>query len=136
MKNSIKNSEEKKQHLPVKITSDRDGRTASGEIWIIEWDGRERLLRALKICGALWIASIASIVVPILHFVLVPLFFILGPGAAYLVFQQRSKILGGEGSCPQCQVSLRLEGGPLKFPLADLCTHCQTTLSISQKEPS
>src|SRR5688572_19190049 len=73
------------------------------------WSPAERRKRALKVLGICWGAALVSVIMPLVHFVLVPGFLVLGPVAAFFVFAQEAQIQGCESSCPSC-------GQPLYLP--------------------
>lgn len=108
------------------------GKIRPGSVRIQTWNKAARTRRALKFWIACWALAIVSVVFPIVHFVLVPGFFLAGPIGAYLLSQQSSQVLGGETACPECGRPLLLEKGPDRWPLADLCTGCQTAVTVEK----
>ena len=117
--------------MSVKILSDA-GKESKGEVFVQAFPPRERLFRALKFLGLGWGAAVVAVFIPLLHFVLVPLFLILGPVAAVWAYGQASVVLGGLGLCPNCGASLPIERGPDRWPLDDLCTQCRERVKIEK----
>lgn len=74
-------------------------------------DSRTRTARALRALGACWGLAVVSVLVPLLHFVLVPAFLIAGPVFAVQRLGERATLLGARGDCPGC-------GAPQEFTLA------------------
>lgn len=108
------------------------GTESLGKVRIQYWSKADRTRRALKFLGLCWTLSLLTILLPIVHFVLVPGFFIAGPVGAYFFLQQESIVLGGEATCPQCQQPLPLERGRNEWPLTDLCSECQTNVKLEK----
>ena len=90
--------------------------TTPGEIRIQDWSQRERTVRALKFGGACWGAALVSIIIPLLHFILVPGFLLAGPILAFIIIGQENVVLGGEGTCPK---------------MSGVSSHCSDRISIS-----
>lgn len=118
----------------VYVKGDSEEATTQGQIRIQDWNQRERTLRALKFGGACWGAALVSIIIPLLHFLLVPVFLLAGPIVAFIVMGQKSVVLGGEGICPKCQAFLPIARAALRFPISDLCTCCQSSVKIESQE--
>src|SRR4051794_19573388 len=85
----------------VNVQSDT-GKSSTGEVRLRVWDKKERTRRALRFWLYCWILSLLSVALPILHFFLVPAFFIAGPFGAWIVSTQGSGVLGGQTTCPDC----------------------------------
>ena len=116
--------------LKVTLRGNYEGISTPGEIRIQHWNKRERMFRALKLGGACWGAALIAIIIPLLHFILVPGFLIAEPIVAFFIFGQESVILGGEGICPKCQAFVPIVRTSLRFPISELCSHCQCGLKI------
>lgn len=114
----------------VKITSPRSPNKTFGEVQVMVWTPRERTLRAIKFSGICWGLAVLSIVIPFLHFFLVPGFLITGPIVYYYVYKQERIITEGKGTCPGCFVPLPISRTRYRFPIYELCTSCQSNLEI------
>lgn len=114
---------------PVKITGN-SGNTSQGEIYIQKWNQGERMRRALMWGAIFWAIAIFCVLIPILHFVLVPTFLILGPIMGYRAYKQESVVLGGIGTCPRCHKELPIEKAKADWPISDLCTSCHNSVKI------
>jgi hypothetical protein len=114
----------------VQVSDATSGHTTFGGVRVQFWNKWERLLRALKFSGMCWVAGSISIFIPLLHFILVPLFLISGPILFFFLLRQESVILGGEGTCPSCQSFLPIARSAFRFPCSDLCTRCYHLLRI------
>ncbi len=117
--------------LPVVIQSNK-GATAAGMVEFKTWTRAERTRRGLKAWGITWGLALVAVFLPILHFVLVPLLLIAGPVMFFSASAQEEVILGGQGTCPDCGRGIALVRSKPKWPLSDLCNHCQAPLQIRE----
>jgi hypothetical protein len=123
------------QTLAVKISNVR-GSTSNGTVELKVWDKKERTTRAFKALAFTWGLAIISILIPILHFILVPTLILAGPIVFSWIAGQEQVILGGKGVCPECGKEFEIARSAVKWPMSDLCNHCKTELKIEQTEPA
>jgi hypothetical protein len=117
---------------PVTVHSD-SGKTSPGEMRLQEWDKKERTRRAARFWLYSWALALVSVIIPLAHFVLVPLFLIAGPVGAWVVSTQASQLLGGESKCPDCGAFLPLAPAAAdRWPITDLCSGCQHRVRIEK----
>ncbi len=76
--------------------------TANGIVY--EWSMIERVRRAVMGLGLMWGLAGVSIFFPILHWLLVPSFLLLGPAVALFQFTEVKRLKSMKGSCPRCKV--------------------------------
>ncbi len=98
------------------------------------WGLPQRRLRCLRTLGIWWGLALVSIAVPILHFILVPLFLLIGLVAAPVAMQRKSMVLGGKGRCPFCAEPFVIVAHPDRWPLRDICTACHRHVSIERRD--
>lgn len=67
----------------------------------------ERLHRALKIWGAFMGAALFSVFIPVLHFVLVPVFTLIAFISGFRRYKEVSFVDLGTMKCPKCQRDLK-----------------------------
>jgi hypothetical protein len=113
------------------VVKTRDGKSSPGKVYIQSWTKSERLKRSFKFWGFIWLLALISVFLPGAHFFLVPTFLIAGPIVARYIFKQESMVTGGETICPQCSKPLPIAKGPDIWPLDDLCSLCQTHVTLS-----
>jgi len=111
-----------------------DAKTESGRVYIQNWDAGQRLNRSLRIFGVFLGLSLVSIFIPRADFLLVPGFLVAALLAAAWVHRQKSAVLGGESTCPECSNTLPLAEGRDIWPLHELCGFCQTRVTIVKVE--
>lgn len=122
---------EQGQPAQVRILGKPDKRS-SGEVFIRHWTPKERLLRSLKAFFIWLFIAILSIAIPILHFVLVPLFLLIAFVMSFIVYAHSSMILGGVGTCPFCGETLEIVKKPDRWPLDDICSKCSRHVVIEK----
>lgn len=109
----------------IKIVADvSDERTTPGELTVKIFTPTDKAFQAGKRLGLFWLIAVASILIPILHFVLVPLF--LAPGVFFAVRTYRSEgaVLRGTTTCPHCKADIKIQPGVLQWPLTEICQNC------------
>jgi hypothetical protein len=107
-----------------------DNRKSTGVIHLKYWEKKERTQRALTIWCGCWVAATFCVVLPLLHFFLVPSLLLAGPIAAFFVFQQTDVVLGGEGTCPRCGKPFKIARTKIKWPVDDVCSECHNSVKI------
>jgi len=117
------------KELAVKIET-ANGKTQSGKAILQEFDQKFRIKRALKSTGICWGFALASVLIPLAHFILVPSFFLAGFIIGPILYSQERMIMGGSGTCPECQRSFSIVKSHVKWPLGDLCSSCHTAVKI------
>jgi hypothetical protein len=115
--------------IPVMIKS-ANNLESHGEVWLRNWEKKERTLRAFKSLGICWGLAIVTVFIPLAHFILVPSFLLAGPVLFFMTISQEQVILGGKGICPKCKKEFNIVRSQVKWPISDLCNHCQTQLKI------
>jgi hypothetical protein len=120
------------ESIPVQITSARDHHS-EGTVSLQSWEKKERTARAFKALGFTWIGAIVAVFLPLLHFVLVPALLVAGPLLFFWVAGREQVILGGKGTCPDCGKEFEIVRSPVKWPLTDLCNHCQARVKIAPR---
>lgn len=119
------------QTLAVTVTDIR-GQASSGSVELKVWDKKERTTRALKALGFTLGLAVISVLIPILHFILVPTFILASPIVFFWIAGQEQVILGGKGNCPNCHKEFEIARSAVTWPLSDICNHCQAELKIDQ----
>lgn len=130
MNSQILKTDKYELSLKVQILGDTPGAMTTGQIRVQHWSPPQRLSRALKLGTACWSGAAIAILIPFLHFLLVPALLIAGPIVAFIIYGQESVILGGEGLCPNCNATLPIARTSYEFPVSDLCSKCQYAVKI------
>ncbi len=93
----------------------------------------DRVKRGLKAFGVNFLAAIASIFVPVLHFFLVPLFLFLSVYQGLAKFKQTRRLNLNDETCPVCNKNLDRGIGYIEDDmLRTSCSACHTKLVIRE----
>jgi hypothetical protein len=106
-------------------------RTARVEIGVLE--PIDRLKRAGTAFGVGLAAAALAVLIPIVHFVLVPSALVLGLGAGIRRLGQGKTFRGGAGACPYCGAQQQFTLlGRFHLPKAVYCSSCQRELYLDE----
>lgn len=97
---------------------------------IVRLEQRERARRAWKAVGYGMGAAVISLVLPILHFFLVPGFLIGTPIVAWKSYQKEWEIPAQEIPCSHCGRATAVKANFATWPLYANCKHCQGRLRL------
>jgi hypothetical protein len=114
----------------IKLTCDEEGKHTEGYAVRYDIPKGERVARALKMLGILWFIMFIVIFVPVLHFVLVPLFFVLGLVLATTTYLETGMVTEGKIKCPNCSAEIVFEKESESWPRVQRCPGCSFTLKI------
>jgi hypothetical protein len=105
------------------------GRTAT--VVVVRRSRPERTRSALRGLAGAWAAAIASLFIPVAHFVLVPAFFAFGIYRFATRLNADVVALAARGTCPDCGAVQELDvTGRWRVPRFTTCRHCQRSLRI------
>jgi hypothetical protein len=82
--------------------------------------------------GLFWGLAVVSVLLPVVHFVLVPALLIAGPITALARYRRASGVLGGEGVCPECDALLTVESAADEWPFSEVCETCGAAVRIQK----
>lgn len=117
--------------IPI-LANVNDDRRETGVIFVREYHPQDRLMNALKKLGLWWLAAIFSVLIPVFHFVTVPLFFGLGIFMGYRDYKSLGLVLRGSTKCPHCQAALQVKRNQLQWPLVEICQSCARVVRIEK----
>jgi hypothetical protein len=118
------------ESIPVRIVKNTES-SSTGQIVFRERDRAERLWRAARTLAIFWTLAIFSILIPLLHFVLVPGFLLLGAFMFFGIYSEHISNLGGKGICPECKKEFDIVGGK-SLPYDDICNLCRAHFKIER----
>lgn len=110
----------------------------SGVVVLVERNLAGRATRAVTALGALWLAALLCVFIPLLHFVLVPSLLLAGPIVAFLRLREDVSLAAVRGPCPRCQLVRTFEGsGRFRDGCHLHCDGCgrSITLRLSEDAP-
>ena len=80
-----------------------------------------------------WALAIVAILIPVLHFILVPAFFLTGIYMAMKALKLSMLIESGRVDCPHCGQNVDLPKSAAAWPHTEICQNCA---SVIQFEPA
>lgn len=116
--------------MNTSITLNYGESTATGSVEVVHYSISERRRRALGVFVIGFLLSAASVVVPILHFLLVPLGLIITILLTKNRLNTEAIITSGAGTCPACQAPFQIMKRKFHFPFTDICEKCSRTINI------
>lgn len=107
-----------------------DEKRGYGEIEVHHFSPKERIANSLKKLMLFWGLAAVCVLIPGLHFVLVPLFLIVGIYFFQKTYKIKSQAVQGHVNCPACQKNIVIGKSLLDWPLTEICQNCVTTVRI------
>lgn len=97
----------------------------------IHYDQSDCIKRALMRLGLFWLLAMGSIFLIIVHWVLVPGFFIAGPIVAVMTYRTKQAAEKCTGECPSCNeaITVKMEAKDV-IPKWTYCPSCNNPLHI------
>ncbi len=117
--------------LPVRVHYGED-KVADGQVLLKIFSRGERVRRSLVVFSIWFVVALMAIAVPLLHFVLVPLFVFVGLVHASFRWGVISGILSGSGTCPACGAGFVIAAKPDRWPFGELCDGCSRQLVVTK----
>jgi hypothetical protein len=107
-----------------------------GTAEIRTYSPRDVLQKVLKTLALYWGIAIFCVFLPVVHFVLVPLFFFLGIFMAMRARKFKGEILSGEILCPNCSQKVTLSKASILWPNSEICQSCASVVRFLPAESS
>jgi hypothetical protein len=115
--------------IPVVVRA-YDGRTSPGVMDVRAVGPSLRIGRALRALAICWGFALISVLVPFLHWVLVPALALLGPLVAVRAFANDRQVCGGGGSCPACAMPVVFTRSASPEAFHQTCATCRLSLEV------
>lgn len=112
------------------ITLQHGETVSTGTVEVVNYSASERRQRALIVFLIGISLSTVSVVVPILHFLLVPLGLVITILLTKNRLKTESIITSGTGTCPACQAPFQIMKRKYHFPFTDVCEKCSRIINI------
>jgi hypothetical protein len=117
--------------IPVASRDNRELPMTIATITKIHFNKKERTQNALKTFGFLMTLAFVTIFVPILHFVLVPAFFLASFIFGMDKLGEKFRNAGGKGECPKCHEQFTVQGSKWVTRITNNCDHCHEDLEMT-----
>ncbi|MFW7379789.1 MAG: hypothetical protein ACOH5I_13335 [Oligoflexus sp.] len=126
---------EDNQTLTISVQSqDKKEAQYAGRYFL--WTPRKAANKGLKWFAGAIIFAIATLPIPIVHFVSTPAGLILGPLIGFIIyrfFKGQEEIRLSQVSCPSCQKKIDLPQNLQLWPVREKCPNCQQELTAMIK---
>lgn len=113
------------------ITCTDESKQTNGHVVRRTFSQGERVTRVLKMAAIFLGATILVAFIPILHFVLVPVFLILAVIFSLNTWNEKGEIIEGEVDCPQCATKVSFAKEVDSWPKAQRCQKCSALLNFT-----
>lgn len=118
----------------IRIESN-NGESTTGMLHITAYTKKERVMRAIKALALMWALALATALIPIAHFVLVPGFLLAGPIMAFMRYRVVDHPDNATGECPVCRQSIKIDLEPnARLPMWTYCPAYSDPIQL-QEEP-
>jgi len=111
-----------------------DNATEKGSGTILTYSAKEKVLRAGRSLGVCWLLGLVTFIVPVLHIILVPGFFIAGVVGAIVNFKKKEILEQANVVCPVCRAPQELTGSGTRWPISNECSRCGETFYIQDEK--
>ena len=116
----------------IRVLAKNDSISTEGLLRIKHFDQTDCIKRALSRLGLCWLLSIGSIPIIIVHWVLVPGFFIAGPIMAVLTYRTKQINDHTSGECPVCKNAFTIKfEAKENLPKWTYCPNCNDPLHFA-----
>ena len=103
------------------------------KMYIRTYSEKEQKVRAIKTLLKLWGIAAVCVLIPIAHFLLVPLFFIMGILKSAKLLHKAEDGLYAEGACPSCEQNMKLLlENNAELPQWIDCPKCSEAIELNQ----
>lgn len=109
-----------------------DERQSPGFAYIEFFNPAQKTQVAIKKLAIFWGIALLCVLIPVFHFVLVPLFFFLGFYFARRGYKAEGQVLGGETTCPHCHTQVIIKKQELNWPITEICQGCARVVRIEK----
>lgn len=105
-------------------------KTALGSARIQTLGPLEQVKNALRQLGLYWGIGLFCVLFPLLHFILVPFFLILGIVLSARAGLAKKVVIEGSVSCPECKKPFPIKPALARWPLNEVCEECRWSFTI------
>lgn len=107
-----------------------NGAHNTGEAQVEQISLGQRIGKALLCLFVGLVVTAFSILVPLLHFILVPVFLMFTIVATIMAGASGERITSAYGNCPGCSKQFQIHARAPRFPFQDVCDHCHRAVTV------
>ena len=119
----------------IRSRNNRELPQTHGSVQRIDWETSDHPKNAAKFLGLGLAATFASAMIPLLHWVLVPVLFISTFVFSIEKFREKARNEGGQGECPKCHQNFVIEKSKWQDRITDTCGNCHDDLEVYLATP-
>ncbi len=112
----------------IELVTEVDGLKTHGYAYRRDLPRDERLKRSAKMFGVFFGLAFFGVFVPLLHFILPPLFLIAGGVFFWSTWLETGEVLSGEYICPNCKHVMTFPREAEEWPKIQRCGACSFML--------
>jgi hypothetical protein len=124
-KSAIQTNDLPEHHVQMSVVLRCQDQQTLGALVVLHLTDSMRWRTALRHGGLLFGLGIATLVLPLIHYVAPPVLWMSALVVFVLRLGDRSRIVSGNGPCPHCQATGLLTPQLLKLPLDTFCDACR-----------
>lgn len=102
----------------------------TGTLQIRRFSKQDIMINVLKKLGLFWGIALVTVLIPVFHFITVPLFFILGIFQALKAKKAQFEIQDGQVPCPRCQKIIAIKKSVFIEGHKEICQNCVTQVTL------
>jgi hypothetical protein len=106
--------------------------TTQGYINLRHWNKKNAAKRGIFICLLIYGVGLFSIFNPVFHFLLPPVWIIVGPYAGYAIYKMYAdseELCTGKGVCPYCLKDIPIYPYGIREKFTSICSLCNEEIS-------
>jgi len=112
------------------IATTNDLRAEYGTAEIRYFNSKDVLLKSLQNLFMFWGLALLSVFLPVVHFILVPLFLILGVFLSVRARKVRGEFISGQVACPRCGTVLTIKHAVFIDRIKEICQNCAVVINV------
>ena len=124
------------QNVEVVVPLEPARQPVPATVEVRELASGRRAFRGARTWVLCWIAAAACVPIPILHFILVPGFLILGPILGWRASRATSLVVGGSFRCARCSAEQSIGTPEVAWPAEVSCSDCGVGLELRKAAPA
>ncbi len=118
----------------ILFKAQQSGQSSAATMHIRRYTDKEQTIRAIKTLLKFWGIAACCVLIPVAHFFLVPLFFIMGIVKAFKLKNKAEEGLDAQGKCPACQQDILLNlDNNAELPQWLNCPQCDAALALQEE---
>lgn len=114
-------------NMQIQVYTQRD-KSSIRDLSAHVFSQQERMKRALTRLFTFLGLAIVSVLIPVAHFVLVPLFLMLAPFLTVKTYKEEVVLDACTLECPECRQVTQISKSSGQWPLHNTCSHCRNRI--------